>query len=166
MFNKIKELLSQNKKDVLYSPIPGQVVPISKVSDPTFGEEIIGKGVAIIPREGKVFAPVNGTISSIFPTLHAIAMVSDEGAEILIHIGLDTVKLKGEFFTAHTESGAKVNKGDLLLEFDIEGIKNAGYDVISPIVVCNVDVYSRIETTTDKARGIKDVIIALTKNAQ
>ncbi len=90
-------------------------------------------------------------------------MVSDEGAEILIHIGLDTVKLKGEYFTAHTESGAKVNKGDLLLEFDIEGIKNAGYDVISPIVVCNVDVYSRIETTTDKARGIKDVIIALTK---
>ena len=166
MIKRIKNLFNGKKKEVLYLPIPGEVVPVSHVSDPTFGQEIIGKGVAIIPSQGKVFAPVNGKISSIFPTCHALAMVSEEGAEILIHIGLDTVKLKGKFFTAHVESEAMVSKGDLLLEFDIEGIKKAGYDVISPIIICNVGDYSNIERYTDKNLGLQDVIIALSKNAQ
>ncbi len=166
MISKLKSLFSKDDKELIYAPIPGDVIPVTKVSDPTFGQELVGKGVAIIPREGKVYAPVNGNVSTIFPTLHAIAMVSEDGAEILMHIGLETVKLKGEFFTAHVESGADVKKGDLLLEFDVEAIKNAGYDIVSPVVVCNVDNYAVIDSKVDQNAGNKDVIIALTKNAQ
>ncbi len=165
MLSKLKEMFNKNNKELIYAPISGQVVPVTEVSDPTFGEEMVGKGVAIRPTEGKVYAPVNGNITAVFPTLHAIAMVSEDGTEILMHIGLDTVKLKGEFFKAHVDSGADVKKGDLLLEFDIKAISEAGYDTISPVVVCNVDNYTAIEGQPKAQATQDDVIIALTKNA-
>ncbi len=126
------------------APVAGQAVALKEVSDPTFGEEILGKGVAILPSEGKVFAPFDGTVDLMFDTGHAVNLISEDGIELLIHVGLDTVKLKGQHYTAHVQSGQSVQKGQLLMEFDAAAIADAGYDVITPIVVCNSDSYSTI----------------------
>lgn len=128
----------------VFAPVAGEAVPISQVSDPTFGEEILGKGVAIKPSEGKIFAPCDGKVDMMFETGHAVSLVSDGGAEILIHVGLDTVELKGKHYTIHAHNGDEVKKGDLLIEFDPEAITAEGYDVITPVVICNSDAYKDI----------------------
>lgn len=151
-----------SKKIVIGSPIEGEAVPISEVSDPTFGEEIIGKGIAIKPSVGRVVAPVDGKVVIMFETKHAVSILSDEGTEILIHIGLDTVALKGEHFTSHVKADDKVKKGDLLLEFDIAKIQEAGYPVISPVVICNTPEYSEIEVLSGKTVKPLDDIMYLT----
>ena len=110
------------------SPVKGKTVAISNVSDPTFGEEILGKGVAIIPAEGRIYAPADGTIEMLFDTMHAVSMTTSEGVELLIHIGLDTVALKGEHFTAYKGNGDSVKKGELLIEADLDAVKKAGYE--------------------------------------
>lgn len=136
------------KKDdgiVIAAPIKGKVVELSAVSDPTFGEGMLGKGVAILPAEGKVYAPADGEISLLFDTLHAVSMTTSEGVELLIHIGLETVGLKGEGFEAHIQTGDQVKKGDLLLSMDLEKIREAGCETISPIVVCNTDDYKDVQ---------------------
>lgn len=148
---------------VLLSPIQGEAVSISKVSDPTFGEEILGKGIAIIPQVGKVYAPADGTIEIMFDTKHAVSMTTDDGVEVLIHIGLDTVSLKGEHFTSHVRAGKKVNAGDLLVEFDVEAIKKAGFDVITPIVICNTNDYSSIRTFENSSVSVGDKILEISK---
>lgn len=155
--------LANNAKITIGAPIEGEVVPISEVSDPTFGQEILGKGIAIKPSVGKVFAPVDGTIAIMFDTKHAVSLLSDEGTEILIHIGLDTVALKGEHFTTHVKAEDKVKKGDLLLEFDMEKIQEAGYPVISPVVICNTPDYKDIETFTGKQVKPMEDIMKLSK---
>lgn len=132
------------------SPVTGELVSIKKVSDPTFSDEILGKGAAVIPSDNRICAPVDGVVSTVFPTGHAVAVTGNEGEEILIHIGLDTVKLKGQHFTIHASEGQEVKKGDLLLEADIEQIKAEGYDVITPIIICNSDDFTEI---TMKAEG-------------
>jgi len=138
-----------NKQDseIIVSPIEGRVIPVTEVSDPTFGQEIVGKGIAIIPTCGRVVSPVNGTISMVFETKHALTIISDQGAEILIHIGLETVKLKGQYFTTYVQSGQKVIVGDLLVEFDLEAIIKAGFDSVTPMVICNMEAYTEIKTT-------------------
>ncbi|MGN0377836.1 MAG: PTS glucose transporter subunit IIA [Suilimivivens sp.] len=158
-----QNLFGKNDVIKLAAPAKGKLVSIKEVSDSTFSEEILGKGVAIIPSEGKICAPAAGTVTTIFPTGHAAAVTTDEGAEVLIHIGLDTVKLGGKHFTIIAEEGQKVNTGDLLIEADLEQIKEEGYDIITPIVICNSDAFSEItpESLGDVARG--DVIITLKK---
>ena len=131
----------KKKGIVLGSPLEGECVSLKQVNDPTFSEEILGKGIAVVPVNGKVYAPADCEITTVFPTGHALGLTTAEGVEILIHIGLDTVKLSGQHFTIHTETGAKVSKGDLLIEADIEQIKAAGYDVITPMIVCNTSDY-------------------------
>lgn len=126
------------------APVAGEAVPLSEVSDPTFGEEILGKGAAIRPTQGKVFAPFDGTVDMMFDTGHAVNLISDDGVELLIHVGLDTVKLKGEHYTAHVQNGDKVKRGQLLLEFDPAAIAAAGYDVITPVVVCNTADFAAV----------------------
>ena len=123
----------------------GKAVPLKEVSDPTFAEEMLGKGAAVIPEDGKFYAPADGEIGMVFDTLHAVSMTTDFGAEILIHIGLDTVKMKGEGFTGHVKAGDHVKKGDLLLEVDLEKVKAAGYDTITPVLVCNTPDYASVE---------------------
>ena len=123
--------------DEVYAPVAGEAVPVTEVSDPTFGEEILGKGIAFRPTEGQIFAPCDATVDLMFDTGHAVSLVADHGAEILIHVGLDTVKLKGEHYTVHVKNGDKVKKGDLLIEFDPAAISAAGFDVITPMVICN-----------------------------
>lgn len=149
--------------DEVYAPVAGEAVPISQVSDPTFGEEILGKGVAFLPTEGKIFAPCDATVDLMFDTGHAVSLVADHGAEILIHVGLDTVKLKGEHYTVHAKNGDKVKKGDLLIEFDVAAISAAGYDVITPMVICNTPNYSKVEVHTGKAVVPGDLVLELGK---
>ena len=106
------------------------------------------KGIAIVPAEGKVYAPADGEISTVFPTGHALGLTTEDGIELLIHIGLDTVQLNGQHFTIKTEAGKKVKKGDLLVEADLEKIKEAGYDVITPMIVCNTTDFASVEGKT------------------
>lgn len=123
------------------SPVAGEVVPLVKVNDETFAQEIMGKGIAVMPKDGRVVSPVDGAVQMVFKTKHAIGILSDEGAEILIHIGIDTVKLDGKYFKAHVKAGDIVKKGDLLVEFDKEAIKSEGYDVITPVIITNSAMY-------------------------
>ena len=142
MFNLFRK---KEKNNVIGSPVKGKAVPLKEVSDPTFAEEMLGKGAAVIPEDGKFYAPADGEIGMVFDTLHAVSMTTDFGAEILIHIGLDTVKMKGEGFTGHVKAGYHVKKGDLLLEVDLEKVKAAGYDTITPVLVCNTPDYASVE---------------------
>ncbi|MCY9375933.1 PTS beta-glucoside transporter subunit IIABC [Bacillus sp. T17B1] len=128
--------------EIIHSPIKGEVKALSEVNDGVFSAGIMGKGFAIEPEEGEVVSPVHGSVTTIFKTKHAIGITSDQGAEILIHIGLDTVKLEGQWFTAHVKEGDKVAPGDPLVSFNLEQIKAAGYDVITPVIVTNTDQYS------------------------
>ncbi|MEH2921400.1 PTS beta-glucoside transporter subunit IIABC [Samsonia erythrinae] len=123
------------------SPIDGTVLPLDRVNDQTFASGLMGKGIAIKPQVGRVVSPVNGTVASLFKTLHAIGLESEEGAEILIHIGIDTVKLDGQYFTAHIKTGDVVRQGDLLVEFDYQAIEQAGYDTTTPIIITNSENY-------------------------
>lgn len=152
----------KTNKIELGTPAKGQAVPLKEVSDPTFGEEILGKGVAVRPEEGKIYAPADGEISLLFDTLHAVSMTSTDGVEILIHIGLDTVALKGEHFTAHVKTGDSVKKGDLLIEVDLEKVKAAGYDVITPVIICNTDDFASVEAVTGSVVP-GDTVLELTK---
>ncbi len=122
----------------------GKSIELGKVKDEAFSSEALGKGVAIDPAEGKIYAPCDGVIENIYDTKHAIALLSDDGAEVLIHVGIDTVKLKGKYFTLHTETDTRVKKGDLLISFDIQKIKNAGYSTVTPMIVCNSEDYSDV----------------------
>lgn len=140
----------KDNKMILGAPVKGKAVPLSEVNDPTFAEEMLGKGMAVIPAEGKIYAPADGEIGMVFDTLHAVSLVSEEGTEILIHVGLDTVKMNGEGFTGHVKAGDKVKKGDLLLEIDLDKVKAAGYDTITPMLVCNTMDYASVEGVTGK----------------
>jgi PTS system beta-glucosides-specific IIC component len=128
------------------SPMDGTVVPLSDVPDAAFADGGLGQGVAIIPRSGAVYAPFDALVVAAFPTGHAIGLRHERGAELLIHIGIDTVKLGGEHFTLKVESGQQVKAGDLLVEFDREAIAAAGYELITPIVITNTDLYPQVGT--------------------
>lgn len=158
-----QNLFAKSNGMSLAAPAAGKLVSIKKVSDPTFGEEVLGRGVALIPSEGRFYAPADGTVTTIFPTGHAAAITTDEGAEILIHIGLDTVKLNGKHFKIIAEEGQKVKTGDLLIEADLEQIKAEGYDIITPVVICNSDEFSEIMPEDDKEVASGDTIMVLKK---
>ncbi|GAA0134442.1 hypothetical protein YSY43_12820 [Paenibacillus sp. YSY-4.3] len=117
------------------APLSGEIVPLSEVPDPAFAEKQMGQGIAIIPSEGKVFAPFDGTVAHLIKSKHALILTDTNGIQILIHVGINTVSLKGEGFTAHVETGASITKGQLLLEFDKERIEQAGLPVITPVIV-------------------------------
>lgn len=139
------DFMKGKKGIVLAAPVKGECIPISEVADPTFAEEILGKGMAIKPAGNQFFAPADGTITTVFPTGHAIGMTTQDGVEILMHVGLDTVQLKGQFFDTKVEANQSVKKGDLILEAEIEEISKAGYDTVMPMIICNSSDYSKIE---------------------
>ena len=136
------------------SPLTGQIIPLSEVNDPVFSSEAMGKGCAVIPLEGKVFAPFDGTIVGLLDSHHAVGMESENGIEILIHVGMDTVKLGGKHFTCHIEDGQQVKKGQLLLEFDMDAIKAEGYEIVTPVIITNSDEFTEI--TTEVAGRVKN----------
>ena len=141
--NKVNEVKPLVEKIQIFAPIKGIIKDITEVPDDTFAQKILGDGVAIIPEEGKVYAPADGTVENIMDSKHGIMFRTNQGVELLIHIGLETVNLKGKYFTAHVENGAKVKAGELLVDFDLNSIKNDGYNTITPVVVTNTDDYIR-----------------------
>ena len=158
-FNK----LFGKKTDNFYAPMAGKAVPISEVPDPTFAEGMLGNGIAIEPSEGKVYAPCDATVDMMFTTGHAVSLVADCGAELLIHVGLETVSLEGKPFKVHAANGDKVKKGQLLIEVDLEAVKAAGLPTITPMVICNTDEYPTFNTITGKDVTNDDVVIELAK---
>lgn len=146
---------------IVASPMEGLIRPLSEIGDAAFSSGALGQGVAIEPTEGRLFAPVSGIVTALFPTKHAIGITADSGAEILIHIGMNTVQLGGEHFTALVEQGARVEKGQLLIEFDIEAIQKAGFEITTPVVVTDTGKYAQVNTTTDKQIKWGDPLISL-----
>jgi beta-glucoside PTS system EIICBA component len=137
-----KEVIKSNlEKEVVNMPMEGAILPLSEVSDDAFAEGVLGKGLAIKPSKGIVKSPVKGTVTTLFPTYHAIGLTSETGVELLIHVGMDTVNLQGKHFSPKVKQGDTVEIGDELLEFDIKGIEEEGYSTITPIVVTNHDQY-------------------------
>lgn len=132
------------------SPLEGKVIPLTEVKDPTFSQEILGKGAAIIPEKGVVYAPFDGKVDAVFETGHALGLVSEDGVELLVHVGIDTVNLKGKYFTPKKKSGDTMKKGDILLEFDIDKIKADGYDVTTPIIISNTEQFAKVKACEDK----------------
>ncbi len=160
---EVKKAPAKEGMTVICAPLTGEAVALSEVNDLTFAEEIMGPGMAIIPTEGKVVSPVNGTVAMIFETKHAIALVDDNGTELLIHVGLDTVKLGGKYFTAHVKAGDKVKVGSPLVDFDLNGIKGEGYDIITPVIVTNSAEYSSVLSITDRAVKMGEEVIKVVK---
>ena len=162
MFNFLKKKNSNLR--TLGAPCTGKAIQLKDVSDPTFAQEMLGKGVAVIPSEGKIYAPCDGKVTMLFNTLHAVSVVPDYGAEILIHVGIDTVNMKGDGFEAHVQVDDEVKKGDLLLTVDLDKVKAAGYDTATMMVVCNTAEYASV--TTDAPKDVKagdDVLTIETK---
>lgn len=147
----------------LLSPLKGEIVNLKDVADEAFASEALGKGVAIIPSEGKLYSPVDGTIAVAFPTGHAFGLNTPIGAEILIHVGFDTVTLEGKYFSIKVKAGQKIKKGDLLLEFDIEKIKEAGFDVTTPVLITNFDQFADIKVSEEKTTKVGDMLMFLMK---
>ncbi|MEH7011273.1 beta-glucoside-specific PTS transporter subunit IIABC [Neobacillus niacini] len=161
----VEEDITETEKaaasEQIVSPLAGKVVELKNVSDPVFSSAAMGKGIAIEPTVGRVVSPVNGTVSVAYKTKHAIGLISDQGAEILIHIGLDTVQLEGKYFTSHIKQGDKVSIGDLLVEFDIEKIKAEGYEVTTPVIITNTSKYSDITTSKKGTVAEKEQLLIL-----
>ncbi|WFR61060.1 glucose PTS transporter subunit IIA [Paenibacillus amylolyticus] len=129
---------------VVFSPIEGEAIPLKAVNDEAFSQEAMGKGMAIKPSKGQVVAPFDGTVQTVFRTKHSIGLRSVEGIELLIHIGIDTVKLKGQHFNVVVQEGDTVKHGQLMIEFDMEAIEKAGYDTTTPVIVTNSGDYLEI----------------------
>ncbi len=164
--NKVKEETKEVKstkleKEIVVSPIRGEVLNLSNIEDAAFSSGVLGQGVAIIPSDGKVVAPVDGVVTTLFPSLHAIGILSDEGVEVLIHIGLNTVQLEGRGFEACIKQGDRITKGQTILKFDIDVIKEAGYSVVTPIVVTNSSQFLDVVQTESKNIELEDNLITV-----
>ena len=161
-----EENLLENKKEVkkettIFSPLKGNVVSLKEVPDEVFASEAMGKGIAIIPSEGKVVSPVNGEVTAIFPTLHAIGITSDTGVEILIHIGLDTVNLNGKYYSSKVSVGDYVHIGDELIAFDKQAIENEGYNTITPMIITNSINFESIDCIKNNEVNYKDELLII-----
>lgn len=151
-------------KEIISSPFKGKLLKLKDSKDEAFGSESLGKGALIIPEEGKAVSPINGTVTTVTPTLHAIGLTSDSGIEILIHIGINTVELKGKYFKSDLKEGDKVSIGDTLLEFNIDSIVKEGYLIESPVIVVNTDEYLDVlEIESNVNVNYKDSILTVIK---
>jgi glucose-specific phosphotransferase system IIA component len=152
---------SNGGRVTLDNPVKGKIIKLEEVPDEVFAQKMLGDGFAVDPLEGAVYSPVDGEVKVLFPTLHAVAIETDEGIELLIHIGIDTVELNGEGFSSVIKLGDKVKKGDLLVNFDIETIKKSGKSPITPVIITNMDKVEEINIEYgdkefgDKAADIK-----------
>lgn len=163
LFDKLFGKKEEINPNHVYAPMAGEAVDISQVPDPTFSSGAMGNGIAIQPTDGKVCSPVNGTVDMMFDTGHAVTLISDNGIEILIHVGLETVSLNGAPFQVKVQNGQKVKQGDILMIADLDAIKAAGLPTITPVLICNTDDYTTFNTTTGKAVTNADVVIELGK---
>ena len=137
------------------APVTGNVIPVNQVKDEAFASEAMGKGVGIEPENGKVYAPFDRNVDAVFPTGHLVGLSDGNGAEVLIHIGVDTVKLEGKGFTTYVSQGDKVKKGDLLVEFDVELLKKEGYD--TPVMFITTDTSKDVQVLLGRKEAVKDI---------
>ena len=158
--NKNEKLI---KNIEIKSPLKGSIIPLSQVQDGAFAAEILGKGAAVVPQEGIVTSPVNGTVSTLFPTLHAIGIMSDEGAELLIHIGLNTVQMNGKGFKAFVQQGDKITVGQKLIEFDMDLLQKEGYCLETPVVVTNTANYLDVLAENSKDVSCGEPLLHIVK---
>lgn len=155
------EQVAVHTPTTVYAPISGKILPLSEVPDKTFADKTMGDGIAINPIEGKVYAPDDGKIVSIMSTKHGVMFQTKDGVQLLIHIGMDTVNLKGKYFIAHAKTGDSVKKGDLLVEFDQNAIEKAGYNLITPIIILNSKDYKQIKPTSQAKVVVGDELLNL-----
>ena len=148
------------KKEItLYSHLNGRAVPLEEVEDDVFSQKILGSGIAVEPSEGRLYSPCDGEIHSVFDTKHAVSILSEEGAEILLHIGIDTVKLDGRYFEAKVSEGQRVKRGDLLITFDMDKIREAGFKLTTPLIICNSEDYSSFEPLAEGTISAGDKLL-------
>lgn len=156
--------LFENKKRKEYtlaSPATGTIVPLEKVPDPLFSTKMLGEGIAVQPLEGKIYAPADGKIIQVIDTLHAISMITDFGAELIVHVGLDSVKMNGGPFTPHVKNDDMVKRGDLLLTVDLKAIEDAGFQTVTPVIVCNISDYEKFISINEQSVNAGDTILTL-----
>ena len=156
-----KQETLESKLTVIEAPVEGQVIPLNEVKDEAFSNEKLGKGIAVVPTSGKVVAPVSGVVTATFDTKHAVALTTEDGLEVLIHIGIDTVKLEGKPFVQHVNKGDHVEKGQLLIEFDLEALKEAGVDTTTIVVVTNSNNYLEVLPTREQTVALNHKLITI-----
>lgn len=150
------------KKEVeIAAPVTGKLISLKDVPDPTFSEEMVGKGVAIIPEGKEIYSPVEGKITTVFITGHAVGITTKEGIDLLIHIGMDTVNLKGEGFEIKVKDGEHIKAGDLLIVADLDKLKEKGYKLETPVIICNPDQFNNITYTEPGSISKGDIIMKI-----
>ena len=160
---KAKTVSASVKDETVKSPVTGQVVALADVEDKVFSSGAMGKGIAVEPAIGEITAPADAEVKILFPTKHAIGLVTEDGTELLIHIGMNTVELEGNHFTAYINQGDKVKAGQKLISFDTEAIRAEGYSLLTPVIVTNSNDYSDIQTTQSKEVTAQDDLIEVVK---
>lgn len=145
----------------IVAPLEGNAVALTETGDETFASEVLGKGIAIEPSKGEVYAPFDATVASLMG--HAIGLEGKNGIELLIHIGIDTVKLEGKHYTPCCKEGQEVKAGDLLMKFDMDAIRKEGFSTVTPVIVTNADDFKEIKTETGKKVSTEDTIIDIVK---
>lgn len=154
---------SSENSILIHSPLSGKAIPIKEVPDDTFAMEVLGKGMAVLPDEGKIVAPCEAKVTTLFDTKHAIGLITKDGVELLIHIGINTVELGGKYYEVHVAEGDKVKAGQLLVTFDIIRIQNAGYNVITPVIITNSDNYKTVEGETLETVKMMEPLVRVVK---
>ena len=164
MFDSLKKMFEKNAKTISLKAVEdGRTIPMDEVTDQTFAPELLGPGIAIVPSNGTVVSPINGTIATVMDTKHAVCIQGEDGLELIVHAGLDTVELNGKYYQTYKEIGDQVKAGDVLLEFDLEEITKAGYDVTTPIVITNLGDYKITKCLTGQQVKAGEEVIQLTK---
>lgn len=153
----------ENDNNVLYSVLEGNAIRLLQVDDATFASEVLGKGIAVIPSKGEVVAPCDATVETVFDTKHAVGLSTEDGMELLIHIGINTVELNGKYYTSHVKNGDRVKKGQPLISFDICKIKDAGYDITTPLIVTNSDDYKDVKILLEGTVTPADKVLEIVK---
>ena len=164
MFDSLKKMFEKNAKTISLKAVEdGRTIPMDEVNDQTFAQELLGPGIALVPSNGTVVSPINGTIATVMDTKHAVCIQGEDGLELIVHAGLDTVELNGKYYQTYKEIGDQVKAGDVLLEFDLEEITKAGYDVTTPIVITNLGDYKITKCLTGQQVKAGEEVIQLTK---
>lgn len=164
MFDSLKKMFEKNAKTISLKAVEdGRTIPMDEVNDQTFAQELLGPGIAIVPSNGTVVSPINGTIATVMDTKHAVCIQGEDGLELIVHAGLDTVELNGKYYQTYKEIGDQVKAGDVLLEFDLEEITKAEYDVTTPIVITNLGDYKITKCLTGQQVKAGEEVIQLTK---
>ena len=164
MFDSLRKMFEKNAKTISLKAVEdGRTIPMDEVNDQTFAQELLGPGIAIVPSNGTVVSPINGTIATVMDTKHAVCIQGEDGLELIVHAGLDTVELNGKYYQTYKEIGDQVKAGDVLLEFDLEEITKAGYDVTTPIVITNLGDYKITKCLTGQQVKAGEEVIQLTK---